>query len=126
MLSPTLNPPGLDFFRANVETCLRLSLTMNDALRQFSELNRKAIDTALAGDADQPALFARWPSYALNYATEAMETLHATAADVMATLVTPRGTDHARIVYDVSDTADAPRPNVILDAEGEVVKRLTP
>lgn len=126
MLSPTLNPPGLDFFRTNVETCLRVTLTMNDALRQFTELNRKTIDTALAGEADQPALFARWPSYALNYATEAMETLHATAADVMATLVTPKAADDARIVYAVNDVADAQRPNVILDAEGEVVKRLTP
>ncbi|MDR5781623.1 hypothetical protein QCE63_19675 [Caballeronia sp. LZ065] len=126
MLSPTLTPPGFDFVRANVETCLRLTLTMNDALRQFSELNRKTIDTALAGEAYQSPLLARWPSHALNYATEAFETLHATAADVMATLIAPTTTDHARIVYDVSDTADAPRPNVILDAQGEVVKRLTP
>jgi len=137
MLLPTLALPGLDLARANVETCLRLTLSINDAFRQFSELNQKTIDTALAGEriqyrtgvAYQPALLARWPSYALNYAAEALATVQAAAADVMKTLCAPSG-QPARLVGDdsvvtVLDTV-APRPSVILDAQGEVVKRLTP
>jgi hypothetical protein len=135
MLLPTLALPAFDLARANMETCLRLTLTMNDTFRQFSELNRKTIDTALAderiqydiGEASQPAWLARWPSYALNYAAEAMETWHAATSDVMETLSAP-ASQNARLVHDVSDMttpAAVPRPSVILDAEGDVVKRLT-
>jgi hypothetical protein len=137
-----LSEPFFSIARANTELCLRSSKTFAEGVRRVNDLNREALEVAIAdmrprwesGQAQYaPFLgFANWPRHAADYPIAFATTFDATMREMMDAANGLAASDDRvppRIDL-VTEATDLARPNknmdtnvpLILNENGEIVK----